>query len=164
MVYRKARLTACLSLAMKPYLQLYIDGSFRPKTKKGGYGVLAVTQDSKTLIASGVEFDVTNNIMEMTALKKAFESIIAYQLDEHYDVEVFCDSEYVLKGLQDWSPGWIAKGYITSTGKPVKNKELWVSLVELSKQVKVKLTWVKGHAETQLHNEVDKIVFKLTES
>lgn len=149
---------------MKPKLDLYIDGSFRPKTDKGAYGVLAVTEGSKNLIASGVKLFVSNNIMELTAMIEALEAIIKYSLDEHYDVEIFCDSEYVLKGLQEWSIGWVRNNYKTAAGKPIKNKELWLSLIDLHKQVNVKLTWVKGHADTALHNEVDKIVFKLTEA
>lgn len=147
---------------MKPKLSLYIDGSYRSKTNKGSYAVLAVTEDSKATIASEVVKDTTNNIMEMKALMAAMTAIEANSLDTFYDVEIFCDSQYVIFGLTKWYPDWERRGFTTAAGKAVKNLELWKALVEQSKRVKAKLTWVKGHAETQLHNEVDEIVNTLT--
>ena len=147
---------------MKQQLQFYVDGSYRAKPNKGAYAVLAVSPEGKTLIASGVELGTSNNKMEMSAMIAALRAVKEYDLDTHYDIEIFCDSEYVLKGLQEWYPAWVARGYKTAAGKEVKNRELWDILAPLSKQVNVKLTWVKGHADTELHNEVDRIVNKLT--
>ena len=147
---------------MKPKLQLYIDGSYRAKTNKGAYAVLAVTEDSKTIIASELVIDTTNNIMEMSALIAAMKAIELNSLDTYYDIEIFCDSQYVIFGLTKWYPDWERRGFITAGGKQVKNLELWKQLVAQSKRVKAKLTWVKGHAETQLHNEVDIIVNTMT--
>jgi ribonuclease HI len=147
---------------MKPKLQLYIDGSYRAKTNKGAYAVLAVTEDSKTTIASELVIDTTNNIMEMNALIAAMKAIELNSLDTYYDIEIFCDSQYVIFGLTKWYPDWERRGFITAGGKQVKNLELWKQLVAQSKRVKAKLTWVKGHAETQLHNEVDIIVNTMT--
>lgn len=147
---------------MKPKLQLYIDGSYRAKTNKGAYAVLAVTEDSKTIIASELVIDTTNNIMEMSALIAAMKAIELNSLDTYYDIEIFCDSQYVIFGLTKWYPDWERRGFVTAGGKQVKNLELWKQLVAQSKKVKAKLTWVKGHAETQLHNEVDIIVNTMT--
>lgn len=147
---------------MKPKLSLYIDGSYRSKTNKGSYAVLAVTDDSKTTIASEVVTDTTNNIMEMRALMAAMNAIESNSLDTYYDVEIFCDSQYVIFGLTKWYPDWERRGFVTASGKAVKNLALWKQLVAQAKRVKAKLTWVKGHAETQLHNEVDEIVNTLT--
>ena len=147
---------------MKPKLQLYIDGSYRAKTNKGAYAVLAVTEDSKTTIASELVIDTTNNIMEMSALIAAMKAIELNSLDTYYDIEIFCDSQYVIFGLTKWYPDWERRGFVTAGGKQVKNLELWKQLVAQSKRVKAKLTWVKGHAETQLHNEVDIIVNTMT--
>jgi ribonuclease HI len=147
---------------MKPKLQLYIDGSYRAKTNKGAYAVLAVTEDSKTIIASELVIDTTNNIMEMSALIAAMQAIELNSLDTYYDIEIFCDSQYVIFGLTKWYPDWERRGFVTAGGKQVKNLELWKQLVTQSKKVKAKLTWVKGHAETQLHNEVDVVVNTMT--
>lgn len=39
------------------------------------------------------------------------------------------DSEYVVEGATNWIHGWIRRGWKTSTGEPVKNKDLWQCLL-----------------------------------
>ncbi|KAF4251697.1 hypothetical protein CNMCM8980_005566 [Aspergillus fumigatiaffinis] len=39
------------------------------------------------------------------------------------------DSEYVVEGATKWVRGWMRKGWKTSTGEPVKNKDLWQCLL-----------------------------------
>ena len=38
------------------------------------------------------------------------------------------DSQYVLKGINEWVSGWKAKGWRTASKQPVKNVELWQEL------------------------------------
>lgn len=142
-------------------MKIYIDGSCRPNSRFGSYGVLIENDkgDRKTL--TGTQEDVTNNIMELTALIEAMKYIRDNQLDSSYEIEIFSDSQYVIKGLSEWYPKWQANNWQTSTG-PVKNLDLWKHAIKLSKEVKAKLTWVKGHAQNTKHNEVDQIVYELT--
>jgi ribonuclease HI len=82
----------------------------------------------------------TNNIAELTA---AIESLRRIPVGAQ---AVLCsDSQYTLKGLGEWLPGWIRKGWKTSSGSPVLNKELWQSLHKEYAARKVKLEWVRGH-------------------
>ncbi|PWY66373.1 ribonuclease H-like protein [Aspergillus sclerotioniger CBS 115572] len=39
------------------------------------------------------------------------------------------DSEYVVEGATSWAQGWIQRGWKTSTGLPVKNRDLWECLL-----------------------------------
>lgn len=39
------------------------------------------------------------------------------------------DSEYVAKGATEWMSGWLRKGWKTSTGAAVKNRDLWELLL-----------------------------------
>ncbi len=142
-------------------MEIYIDGSYRAKTKIGAYGILIIKDGVKQVI-TGVAINVTNNIMEMTALLETLKFLKETRLHEYNEIEIFCDSQYVVKGVEEWWTKWEANGFLTSTGEPVKNLELWKELIALSKEVKGRLTWVKGHALNELHNEIDKIVFDLT--
>ncbi len=142
-------------------MEIYIDGSYRPKTKVGAYGILIVKDKVKQVI-TGTALNVTNNVMEMTALIEALKLIKENGLDQNNLIEIFCDSQYVVKGVEEWWDKWEANGFLTSTGEPVKNIELWRELIGLSKEVRGKLTWVKGHGVNTLHNEIDKIVFDIT--
>ena len=83
----------------------------------------------------------TNNIMEMTAVIVALK-----QLNGPCEIRLTTDSQYVVKGMSEWMKGWIRNGWKTASRQPVKNKELWQELGELSKPHTIKWTWVKGHS------------------
>jgi ribonuclease HI len=63
-------------------------------------------------------------------------------------ITLHLDSQYVLKGITEWLPGWKAKGWRTAAKQPVKNVDLWQALdalVQTSGHV-IDWRWVKGHA------------------
>ena len=82
----------------------------------------------------------TNNIAELTA---AIESL--RRIPAGAQVVLCSDSQYTLKGLGEWMPGWIKKGWRTATGSQVANKELWQALHKEYLARKVTLEWVRGH-------------------
>jgi ribonuclease HI len=54
------------------------------------------------------------------------------------------DSEYLVRGMREWVPGWISRGWKRKEG-PVENLELWQALVASAAEHEVQLTWVRGH-------------------
>ncbi|GFF54576.1 RNase H domain protein [Aspergillus lentulus] len=44
-------------------------------------------------------------------------------------VVIATDSEYLVEGATSWIKGWIRNGWRTSTGRPVKKKDLWKCLL-----------------------------------
>ncbi|MFF8279823.1 ribonuclease H [Streptomyces lateritius] len=68
----------------------------------------------------------TNNVAELTALLKLLES-----LDPDVPTEVRMDSQYAMKAVTTWLPGWRRKGWRTASGTPVANKDLVVRIDEL---------------------------------
>ena len=94
----------------------------------------------KTL--SGGELQTTNNRMEMMAVIQALEA-----LKRPCRVTLHADSQYVLKGLNEWLPGWKARGWRTSTKAPVKNVDLWQRLDTLVSSAghQIDWRWVRGH-------------------
>ena len=79
--------------------------------------------------------------MEMTAAIVALK-----KLSEPHQVTLSTDSQYLVKGMTEWMNGWIKKGWKTASRQPVKNKELWQELNNISKEHKITWVWVKGHA------------------
>jgi ribonuclease HI len=91
----------------------------------------------------GGESGTTNNRMEMTAVIQALSA-----LKRPCKITLHLDSQYVLKGITEWLPGWKAKGWRTAAKQPVKNVDLWQALdalVQTSGHV-IDWRWVKGHA------------------
>ncbi|MFL6695212.1 MAG: RNase H family protein, partial [Ramlibacter sp.] len=59
----------------------------------------------------------------------------------------YLDSQYVLKGITEWLPGWKAKGWRTASKAPVKNVELWQRLDKVAHGAGhvIDWRWVRGH-------------------
>ena len=79
--------------------------------------------------------------MELQAAIKGLEA-----LKKPSKVILTTDSQYVRKGITDWIRNWKAKGWKTANKSPVKNKDLWLRLDELTQTHDVDWHWVKGHA------------------
>ena len=85
----------------------------------------------------------TNNRM---ALSGAIATLaLLGQKGKRLAVAYVSDSEYLVKGMREWAPGWIARGW-KRKGGAVENLELWQALVQVSRQQNVDWRWVRGHA------------------
>ncbi|MEL7231261.1 MAG: ribonuclease HI [Pseudomonadota bacterium] len=123
-------------------LVIYTDGACSGNPGPGGWGVV-MYHGNKTKELSGGAPSTTNNRMEMQAVIEALRAIKSSYSGK---TVLFSDSTYVLKGLQEWLPGWKKRGWKTSAKKPVKNEDLWRELDALVQKRVVDFRWVKGHA------------------
>ena len=131
---------------------IYTDGACSGNPGPGGWGSILMYKETKKEISGGLE-NTTNNVMEITAVIEALKL-----LKKECEVEVYSDSAYVVNAFnQNWIYGWIKKGWVNSSNEPVKNKELWQELYELTKKHKVKFIKVKGHADNVYNNRCDEL-------
>ena len=122
---------------------IYTDGACKGNPGPGGWGALLCSEDGSEKELYGGESGTTNNRMEMTAVIQALSA-----LKRPCKITLHLDSQYVLKGITEWLPGWKAKGWRTAAKQPVKNVDLWQALdalVQTSGHV-IDWRWVKGHA------------------
>lgn len=70
-------------------------------------------------------------------------------------IDLFTDSTYVMKGITEWITGWRRKGWKTSSGKAVKNQDLWQQLDQAQQRHDVKWHWVKGHSNHPDNDRAD---------
>ena len=139
----------------KPSVIIYTDGACSGNPGKGGWGALIIyNKDGKEIkkSLSGGEEQTTNNRMEMMAVLNALKC-----LKKTCVVELFTDSKYVLEGATKWMIGWIEKGWRNADKKPVKNQDLWQQLNEEFSKHKINWHWVKGHANDEYNNYVDRL-------
>jgi ribonuclease HI len=122
-------------------VEIYTDGACKGNPGPGGWGVLLKAAGTEKELFGG-ELGTTNNRMELLAVIRALEA-----LKRPCEVTLFLDSQYVLKGITEWLPGWKAKGWRTAAKQPVKNVELWKELDALVSQGghKIDWRWVRGH-------------------
>ena len=59
--------------------------------------------------------------------------------------------------VQKWIYGWLKNGWVNSNKEPVKNKELWQELYDLTKVHDVEFIKVKGHADNEYNNRCDEL-------
>lgn len=123
-------------------LVIYTDGACSGNPGPGGWGVV-MFHGKKQKELKGGAFDTTNNRMEMQAVIEALKAIKPAWTGK---TVLFSDSTYVLKGLQEWLPGWKKRGWKTAAKKPVKNEDLWRELDALAAKRLIDWRWVKGHA------------------
>ena len=69
---------------------------------------------------------------------------------------IVSDSQYLVKGMREWVPGWVGRGWRRKEG-PIENLELWQALLAASRRHDVQWTWVrghKGHAKNEYANDL----------
>ena len=129
---------------------VYTDGACSGNPGIGGWGAILMCEPYTKKI-SGAEHSTTNNRMELTAVVKALTCI-----KQPSRVVVYSDSAYVVNAfVQDWITSWQSSGWRTSGKKPVQNKDLWLSLIKLTKLHQVRFVKVKGHSDNKFNNECD---------
>lgn len=127
---------------MHPVVELYTDGACSGNPGPGGWAfVLRHPASGKEIERSGAERLTTNNRMELMAVIEGLT-----QLTRPSQVELTSDSQYVLKGLEEWLAAWKKRGWKTASKKPVKNEDLWRRLDELVEGHDIRFHWIRGHA------------------
>ena len=132
-------------------VELFTDGACLGNPGPGGWAAL-LRHGTRERELSGGEADTTNNRMELLAVIHGLEA-----LRKPCSVALTTDSQYVLKGVQEWMPRWIAKGWRTAGGDPVKNRDLWERLNAALVGHHTKWHWVRGHAGHAENERVDKL-------
>jgi ribonuclease HI len=127
------------------------DGACLGNPGPGGWGALLRHGGSERELAGG-ERDTTNNRMELMGAIMALEA-----LKSPCEVVLYTDSQYVQKGIGEWLPNWIRRGWKTAGGDPVKNQDLWQRLQAAAAPHQVQWKWVKGHAGDPDNERVDKL-------
>lgn len=132
---------------------LYTDGACSGNPGPGGWGALLQWNGSERELSGG-ERETTNNRMEMLAIVEGLRA-----LKEPCRVTVYSDSAYVVNAInQRWIAGWKRNGWKTSGKTPVKNQDLWQAmLAEIERHAAVEFVKVKGHADDERNNRVDRL-------
>jgi ribonuclease HI len=84
----------------------------------------------------------TNNRMALSGAIAALQ--LLFRKGKRMRVLMVSDSEYLVKGMREWAPGWVGRGW-KRKGGAIENLELWQALVASAKLHEVQWTWVRGH-------------------
>lgn len=145
-------MTTDITKTEKPAVTIYADGACKGNPGPGGWGV-HMHNGTKRKELWGGESATTNQRMELMAAIKALES---FPTDGRM-LHVIADSQYLVKGITEWLPGWVAKGWKGSNSKVVKNRDLWERLATAAGRHVVTWEWVKGHAGNAGNEAADRL-------
>ena len=136
-----------------PMVELHTDGACSGNPGPGGWAyILRHPATGKSTEDSGGEAHTTNNRMELMGVIQGLSA-----LKRPTRVEVYSDSQYVLKGLDEWMDSWKKRGWKTADKKPVKNQDLWEALDELRGRHRLTYHWIKGHNEHPENERCDRL-------
>lgn len=133
------------------HIQIYTDGACSGNPGPGGWAFLMI-YDKIAAQDFGNEAATTNNRMELNAALQAVKA-----LPTHIPATLHTDSRYVRDGMSTWIHGWQRNGWKSSTGKAIKNQDLWQDLVQSSATHKIRWEWVAGHSDHPLNDHVDSL-------
>lgn len=133
------------------HVEIFTDGACSGNPGPGGWGAILRMGEHEKLL-SGSEARSTNNRMELMAVIQALEA-----LKQPCRVTITTDSQYVMKGMTEWLPGWKRKNWRTAARKPVKNAELWQRLDAAQRTHKIEWQWVRGHSGHPENERADQL-------
>jgi len=139
----------------RKHVTIWTDGSCDTGSGDGGWGYLIRSRDH-VRSDSGYAPNTTNNRMELTAAVEALRA-----LREPCRVTLVTDSQYLKKAFTDgWLDTWRRNGWRTASRTPVKNRDLWETLVELETVHDVDWRWTKGHDGHPENEQVDRLALR----
>jgi len=131
---------------------IYTDGACSGNPGPGGWGAVILDKKNNETSISGKEKSTTNNRMELMAPIRALRKI-----KKASKIIIYTDSTYLKNGITIWIKNWEKNGWQSANKKPIKNKDLWVMLNELSKVQIVEWKWVKAHTGNKYNEMADKL-------
>ena len=120
-------------------------GNGREGSTPGGAGALVETRVAGTVVRRDVYIsspDTTNNRMALAGAIGVLQLMSGK--GKRIRALLVSDSEYLVRGMREWVPGWITRGWTRKAGA-IENLALWQALVASAADHEVQFTWVRGH-------------------
>lgn len=140
-------------------IHIYTDGACEPNPGAGGWAFVVYDGTGFEINnRNGGDLQSTNNIMEMTAVLNALEYAKLSGLTVH-ETTIYSDSQYCVKGCNEWRHGWERKGW--EKGKPkLANAGLWKAIAAAHNAFPSKIIWVRGHSGVIGNERADRLADK----
>lgn len=148
-------------------INIYTDGSFDPKSKKGAWSVV-ILDHRKIRKFSGIRKETTNNRIELEAVIQALKFVTLKNVKK---VNIYTDSFYVFDIVKSKKfLVWKKNNWKKKNRKKIKNFQEWKRFIKYynllkSKNIDVNIIKVKAHSQNYYNNLADRIAKnKLIES
>jgi ribonuclease HI len=112
-------------------IHLFAAGSYLGKVKKGGWAVVLRYRDAEKSLTG----QISNTSSNRMHLQAAIEGLKA--IKKPLPIHLYTASDYLKDGATLWTPKWQTRNWQTKEGKPVSNRDLWESLVNLTQTYQI---------------------------
>jgi ribonuclease HI len=140
--------------------RIYTDGACLGNPGPASFAFVVVDEDDNEIFTGSniISADSTNNIGELVAVLCALKYICRNNLSQ---CQIFSDSQYVVKGINEWMHNWIAHNWKNSSGQRIANFQTWYFIYEEWKQIikdkNVTIRHIPGHSGNRWNEYVDGI-------
>lgn len=142
--------------------KIYTDGSCHTQLCIGAWVAILAKGDEKKVL-TGTAWNTTNNRMELTAVIKAIEYVLANYPDIA-TLTILSDSQYVT-GLPARKEKLITLGFNTKKGNELQNADLVKTLFRYLQSLTIEFVKIKAHQKlngvSDYNVEADKLSRKL---
>lgn len=143
-------------------INVYTDGACKKNPGgPGGWGVYVTLCNKEKEILDTYQNchgsnSTTNNRMELTAVIEGLKYIQSNEAKDK-QIDLYSDSKYVIKGINEWSANWKKEDRLNPNNKnPVKNIDLWCDLLDLIPQMSnVTFHWIKAHTKLKPNDSAE---------
>lgn len=144
---------------MKKYrevIRVFTDGSRTPS--HCGYGIHFIDLELDDISGKFNICPLTNQRAEGWAIYQALKIVT-----ENYDfkkLEIYSDSEYIIKSVTIWIKKWKKNNWMTTNNKPVLNRDIISEIDKILEKYpkKIKFIHVKSHTNqndfNSIHNDI----------
>jgi ribonuclease HI len=149
-------------------VRIYTDGSCILNGKpnaRGGWAVYFPGGQFKNM-AEKYTNHPTNQRCELTAIQKAIEATKEYIIGGG-KIEIYTDSEYSLKCLQEYCKKWSINGWIKADKKPIENRDIIEPLYNFYSMYwrQISIKHVRAHTGRQdIHSKANDVVDQMARS
>ena len=135
-------------------------GNGREGASPGGAAGLIEVRTGMTITRRDFQIsaaDTTNNRMALSGAIACLQ--VLGGKGRRLRAVIVSDSEYLVRGIREWVPGWRTRGWKRKAGA-IENLELWQALVAAAERHDVQFTWVRGHAGHPKNEYADELAVK----
>ena len=135
-------------------IQVYTDGGFRGG--RAGWGFIALSPAGEVVYTNAGELTAPPLTSQRAELYAAVAALV--EIPHLETLEIVSDSQYLVKGMNDWVYNWSMNGWRTSQRRPVENRDLWERLLNLTGgRTSTKWRWI-GRSSVVWNTQVDALV------
>ncbi|XP_034934461.1 ribonuclease H1-like [Chelonus insularis] len=142
------------------FIHIYTDGACRDNGRDNataGIGVF-IDDDHPENVSKAIPTSRQTNIAaEMLAVLEAVSIVRKYNL---CNVIIYTDSEFIVKGVTEWMPDWIRRGWRTSSGHRPQYVNEFKTLDAAMKKWYIRLEYVQGHSGIYGNEMADRLARK----